>query len=97
LAIDPACSCDVNPEHCLFRIRATLTTYPTMDDLMAELRRSFKETVATVAFLEPSFTQRKASYWRLGYELLEKNLPYQEHIRHMEEMIKTARNEISAS
>jgi len=96
LAYDPACSCEVNPGHCLFRIRATLTTYPTLNDLMAELRRSFKETVATVAFLEPSFTQRKASYWRLGYELLEKMLPYQEYVRHMEEMINTARKVINA-
>lgn len=91
LAYDPACSCEVNPGHCLFRIRATLTTYPTLNDLIAELRRSFKETVATVAFLEPSFTQRKASYWRLGYEMLEKSLPYQEYIRHMNEMIKKVR------
>lgn len=97
LAYDPACSCEVNPGHCLFRIRATLTTYPTLNDLIAELRRSFKETVATVAFLEPTFTQRKASYWRLGYELLEKMLPYQEYIRHMEETIKTARSITSGS
>ena len=91
LAYDPPCSCGVNPGHCLFRIRATLTTYPTLNDLLAELRRTFKETVATVAFLEPSFTQRKASYWQLGYELLEKTLPYQEFIRHMEKTILEAR------
>ncbi|MBW6465611.1 MAG: SRPBCC domain-containing protein [Brevefilum sp.] len=95
LVYEPACSCEVSPGHCLFRIRATLTTYPTLNDLMAELRRSFKETVATVAFLEPSFTKRKASYWRLGYELLEKMLPYQEFVRHMEEMIKTARKVVN--
>lgn len=93
LAFDSSCSCDVNPEHLLFRIRATLTTYPTLIDLIAELRRSFKETVATVAFLEPAFTQRKASYWRLGFELLEKSLPYQEFIRRMEDMIKEVRNQ----
>jgi uncharacterized protein YndB with AHSA1/START domain len=92
LAFDSSCSCYVNPEHCLFRIRATMTTYPTLNDLVAELRRSFKETVATVAFLEPDFTQRKASYWRLGFELLEKSLPYREFIRRMEEMLKTARS-----
>jgi len=34
---------------------------------------------------------------RVGFELLEKYLPYQEHIRHMEEMIKTARSKLSAS
>ncbi len=94
LAYDPPCSCDANPGHCLFRIRATLTTYSTLNDLMAELRRTFKETVATVAFLDPSFLQRKASYWRLGNQLLEKTLPYQEYIRHMERTIQEARNSI---
>ncbi len=63
---------------------------------MAELQRSFKETVATVAFLEPSFTRRKASYWSLGYELLEKNLPYQEFVSHIEEMVAEARRESSS-
>lgn len=97
LAYDTACNCDVNPGHCLFRIRATLTAYPSLDELMAELRRTYKETVATVAFLEPSFTQRKASYWRVGFELLEKYLGYQEHIRRIEEMIRVMRRESSDS
>lgn len=94
LAYDPPYSLGVNPEHCLFRIRATLTTYSTLNDLLAELRRTFKETVATVAFLEPSFIARKASYWKLGYVLMEKTLPYQEYIRHMEKTIQEVRNSI---
>lgn len=97
LAYDTACLCDVNPGHCLFRIRATLTAYPTLDELMAELRRTYKETVATVAFLEPTFIQRKASYWRVGFELLEKFLGYQEHIRRMEETIHLMRRTASDS
>ncbi|NLN70372.1 MAG: PDZ domain-containing protein [Chloroflexi bacterium] len=97
LVSDVACLCDVNPNHSLVRIRATLTSYPTLVDLMAELQRTYKETVALVAFLESSFTQRKASYWRVRFELLDKYLGYQEHIRRMAEMIVSVRREISTS
>jgi len=76
----------------LFRIRATLTTYPTVDDLMAELRRSLKETVATIAFLDQSFTRRKSSYWRLGMELLSLNNHIREHIQQIENNIRQARS-----
>jgi uncharacterized protein YndB with AHSA1/START domain len=76
----------------LFRIRATLTTYPTVDDLMAELRRSLKETVATVAFLDQNFTRRKASYWRMGMELLGLHRHIQEHIQQIENNIREARS-----
>lgn len=80
----------------LFRIRATLTTYPTIDDLVAELRRSLKETVATVAFLDQSFTRRKASYWRLGMELLSLDRHIWEHIQQIEENIREARSSMTA-
>jgi uncharacterized protein YndB with AHSA1/START domain len=96
MVFDPTSFCDVNPAHCLFRLRATLTTYPTLNELVAELRRTFKETVATVAFLEPSFTQRKASYWRMGFELMERYIAYQEFVDHIRETIDKARSEISA-
>jgi len=79
------------PGDSFFRIRATLTTYPSVDDLLLELRRSMQETVASVAFLDEKFTQRKASYWRLGTELMGNRLHYQEHIRQIENNIKAAR------
>ena len=59
-------SYDEWPGNQLFRIRATLAAYPSLNDLVAQYRRSLKETVALVAFIDPSFTQRKASFWRLG-------------------------------
>lgn len=79
------------PGDLLFRIRATLTTYPKINDLMAELRRSLKETVASVAFLDPEFTRRKASYWRLGTELLGTTRHIQEHVGQIEDNIQAAR------
>lgn len=83
------------PDHCLIRLRAMLMTYPTLDDLVGEFRRSLKETVATVAFLDSSVTRRKASYWRVGFELLEKIIPYLEYIQHLDDLIQEARRVIS--
>ena len=79
----------------LFRIRATLTTYPTVDDLMAELKRSLKETVATVAFLDQSFTRIKPSYWRLGMELLNSHNHIREHVQQIEDTIHEARSRMA--
>jgi len=42
-----------------------LAVYPTVADLLAELRRSAAETRAMVAALPDSFVARKGSYWRL--------------------------------
>jgi len=92
LVTEQDCFCEEMPIHSLFQIRATLTTYPTLDDLMAELRRSFKETVACVAFLDEKFTRKKASYWHVGFELLEKVMGYEEFFRQIERTIKLAKN-----
>ena len=84
------------PGNQLFRIRATLTTYPTINDLLAELRRSLKETVASIAFLDQSFTRRRASYWRLGTEILNGTKHIEEHIHQIKDNIRTARSVFSA-
>lgn len=80
------------PGDLLFRIRATLTTYPKVDDLLAELRRSLKETVASVAFLDPEFTRRKTSYWRLATELMGTPRHVMEHVYQIKDNIRAARD-----
>jgi uncharacterized protein YndB with AHSA1/START domain len=79
----------------LFRIRATLTSYPNIDSLIAELRRSLKETIASVAFLDQSFTRRKASYRRLAIELLGATKHIYEHIEQIKNNIMTARSQLN--
>lgn len=79
----------------LFRIRATLTSYPNIDSLIAELRRSLKETIASVAFLDQSFTRRKASYRRLAIELLGATKHIYEHIEQIKNNILTARSQLN--
>ncbi|HSM57343.1 MAG TPA: SRPBCC domain-containing protein [Candidatus Sulfomarinibacteraceae bacterium] len=65
------------------RIEATLAAYPTTADLLEELRCLHSETVAFVEHLPATFLERKASYWRLAYQLLE--TPYHHHT-HMDQM-----------
>jgi len=79
------------PGNRLLRIRATLTTYPDVPSLIAELRRSFKETVASVAFLDERFTRRKTSYWRLGLDLMGTYEHFHEHLTQIEDNIKAVR------
>lgn len=83
------------PGNLLFRIRATLTAYPTVDDLLAEYKRSLKETVAIVAFLDQNFTRRKTSYWRMGMELLSVHEHIRDHIHQIEDNIHEARTVMS--
>ena len=80
----------------LFRIRATLASYPNIDSLMAELRRSLKETIASVAFLDQSFTRRKASYQRLAMELMGATKHIYEHINQIQDNIQAARTHLNA-
>ncbi len=53
------------------RNRALLAAYPTVPELLDELKRTEVETVALLAALPPEFVARKGSYLRLGYSLLE--------------------------
>ncbi len=75
----------------MFRIRATLTSYPSIENLMTELRRSFKETVASVAFLDPNFTRRKASFTRLAMALFATPKHVDEHIQQIKNNVDAAR------
>jgi len=82
---------DQYPGDRFFRIRATLTTYPGIDDLMTELRRSLKETVASVAFLDPGFTHRKVSFSRLAMALFSTPKHVDEHLQQIKDNVQAAR------
>jgi hypothetical protein len=58
---------------------------------MAELRRSLKETVACIAFLDHGFTRRKMSYRKLGMDVLGSTKHVREHIKQIEDNLKAAR------
>jgi membrane-associated protease RseP (regulator of RpoE activity) len=52
------------------RVKGLASAFPTVPDLLAELKRAETETVAMLAALPEEFVARKSSYVRLGTELL---------------------------
>lgn len=62
---------DPFPGNARQRLEATVSVYPALPDLLAELHRAEDETVALLAALPPEFVARKGSYVRLGNFLLE--------------------------
>lgn len=61
------------------RVQATLAAIPDINGLLQELECLQAETEAMVASLPLEFVQRKRSYWRLGYNLLQTPAHFQEH------------------
>jgi hypothetical protein len=68
------------------RIGAIVSAYPTLKELLEELKRNQQETLAMISNLQDSFVHCKRSYWRLGSNLLEIPSHYQAHIRQMRRM-----------
>lgn len=45
-----------------------------------------------VAFIDPDFTRRKTSYWRLGSELMSSQNHTKEHLHQIENNLQAARS-----
>lgn len=73
------------------RIEATVAAFPTTSALLEELLRMHEETVAFVAHLPDSLLERKGSFWRLAFQLLETPYHHRTHLTQMREAIAAAR------
>ena len=73
------------------RVQATLAAIPTLDGLLSELECLLAETEAMVSGLPPEFVQRKRSYWRLGYNLLQTPAHFLEHGEQISSALDLAR------
>ena len=73
------------------RVGATVTAYPTVRELLAELKHLNAETMALVANLSNDFMDRKGSYWRLAYNLLDAPYHHQTHMEQMRAAVASAR------
>jgi hypothetical protein len=78
------------------RIQATVIVFPKVGDLLTELQRTQRESVAMVGAIPEEFVrQRKASYMRLGYLLMD--LPYHTnaHIEQIQGAIEAAKRSLN--
>jgi hypothetical protein len=60
-----------------------VTAYPTVADLLEEWKRSETETLALLENLPDDFVQRKSSFWRLAYNMLQGTPHYYDHLEQM--------------
>lgn len=64
-----------------------LAVYPTVDDLLGELRRNGAETREMIAALPESFLARRGTYWRLAHSLMELPLHNEGHLTQIKEAL----------
>lgn len=72
-------------------IRATTEVYGTAQAMETAFHASREETLHLVANLPESFTKRKSSMWKLGYQLLAFPYHVHEHAEQMKAAIEKAR------
>lgn len=72
------------------QVAATVAAYPSVAALLEELKRHHAEMVAFVSNLPADFAERKASTWRLAYNLLEEPFHHHAHLEQMREAIAKA-------
>jgi len=72
-------------------IQATVSTFPTIPDLLNELKHLHAEILAYITNLPVEFVARKGSYWRLAYLFLEGNFHPQGHYAQIRSAIADAR------
>jgi hypothetical protein len=71
---------------------AIVTAYPTVAEMLEEHRRSQAAKHALLERLPDPFVERKGSYWRLAYGLLQGDFHDRTHFEQIRETIGAARN-----
>lgn len=74
-------------------IDALLALYPTVPELLQELKRAQAETVALLAAVPPEFAARKSTFWRLCSLLPFLSLHIRDHIGQIKAALKAAKRE----
>jgi len=67
------------------RVRALVSTHPTLAEMRAELSRAFQETIAYVENFPDAFVSRRSSYWSLSQGLLQAGYHLQDHLAQIRE------------
>ncbi|OGO34183.1 MAG: hypothetical protein A2Z16_06320 [Chloroflexi bacterium RBG_16_54_18] len=72
-------------------IKATVSVYPMLSELVVEFKRSHLETIALFENLPSNFVERKGSYWRVAYNALEDPYHFHTHLDQMRASLEAAR------
>jgi uncharacterized protein YndB with AHSA1/START domain len=73
------------------RNAATLAAYPTLAEMVRELKHSAKETIALVTALPPEFLAHKAAFWQIAYGAVEPDYHIATHMEQMRAAVQAAR------
>jgi uncharacterized protein YndB with AHSA1/START domain len=73
------------------QIQSVVKAYPTVKDLLEELKRNEMETVSLLETLTEEFINRKGSYWRLAYGSIQPDYHAELHYGQIRAAIEAAR------
>jgi len=74
------------------RLNATIHAFPTLADMVAELKRLNAETMALIEGLPEDFVLRRRTYWRLARTLLDESYSHiSDHLSQMRAAVAAAR------
>ncbi len=74
------------------RVRATVIAYPTVADLLLELKRSEIESVAMLRNLPEDFLAQKFSFWVMAYQQLQFKAHTDEHVAQIKAAVAASRS-----
>jgi len=72
-------------------IEATVSVYPTLNDLVLEFKRNRAETIYILENLPEEFVSRKSTFWRMSYNMLQEPYHYFSHKDQMQAALDAAR------
>lgn len=75
------------------QVQATVAAYPSLAELLDELKRLYAETVALLARLPQSFVERRGSYWQVAHNLVQGETHLDGHIEQIRAAIQAARSQ----
>jgi len=73
-------------------VEATVSAYPTLEDLVLEFKRNSAETIGILKKLPDDFVARKSTFWRMSYNLLQDPYHYLSHKDQMQTALDMARS-----
>jgi uncharacterized protein YndB with AHSA1/START domain len=74
-------------------IQGTLAIYPSLKELLAEIKRALQATTVMAGALPNEFLEkRKGSYWRVAYNCLQPDYHLQDHLQQMQACLEAARS-----